>query len=307
MKLTKRLTALLLAVLMAFSLFACTSTPSAPTVTPSAAPTALPSAAPTPQPTPTPEPEIDEAAALVEKAYQLAPGEALPGTFTLTGRIACIDTPWSDRYENLTVTMQVGDLISQPILCFRLEGPGASGLRVGDEITVTGRLINYKGTIEFDEGCRLEAVNGSVPVATPEPTPAPRPTPSQSQGAAPVDRDGYYYDPESVVLYLHYYGQLPPNFITKGEARKLGWSSGSVERYFPDGAIGGDTFTNRERILPSASGRTYTECDMYTNGGRSRGACRLVFSNDGLYFYTEDHYRTFTQLVVTEEGTIQWK
>ena len=80
-----------------------------------------------------------------------------------------------------------------------------------------------------------------------------------------------------------------------------------MELYRANGAIGGDRFKNREKSLPDADGRTYTECDMYTYGMSERGACRLVFSNDGRYFYTEDHYNTFYELCVTEEGEVEWK
>lgn len=140
-----------------------------------------------------------------------------------------------------------------------------------------------------------------VQVSTPE-------LPSEEPSSAPRVLEGSpYYDPDNIVLYLHYYGQLPSNFITKDEARALGWSGGSVEPYLEDAAIGGDRFSNREGLLPKADGRTYTECDLYTYGMDSRGAFRLVFSNDGLYFYTDDHYESFTQLIVTEEGTVEWK
>ena len=121
-------------------------------------------------------------------------------------------------------------------------------------------------------------------------------------GYVPVE-DEYYYDLESVVLYLEYYDTLPENYITKEEARNLGWSGGSVERYLDDAAIGGDRFGNREGLLPKEKGRTYTECDLNTNDASSRGAERLVFSNDGLYFYTEDHYETFTEIWV-EDGEV---
>lgn len=118
-----------------------------------------------------------------------------------------------------------------------------------------------------------------------------------------VTRGRYYYDIESVVLYLHTYGELPDNYVTKSEAGKLGWSGGSVERYKDGAAIGGDRFGNREGLLPKASGRSYTECDIDTNGQNSRGAKRLVFSNDGLYFYTDDHYKSFTEYTV-ENGRV---
>ena len=116
-----------------------------------------------------------------------------------------------------------------------------------------------------------------------------------------------YYDLENVVLYLYYYGELPVNFITKNEAEALGWSGGSVQKYRPGAAIGGDYFGNREGLLPKASGRRYTECDLNTDGKNSRGAERLVFSNDGLYFYTGDHYESFQEVIVTASGEVAFK
>lgn len=112
----------------------------------------------------------------------------------------------------------------------------------------------------------------------------------------PIARDGWYYSAKDVALYLDTYGCLPENFITKSEARDLGWEGGSVEEYAAGYAIGGDTFGNREGILPEEKGRTYYECDIDTNGKNSRGAKRIVYSNDGLIFYTEDHYESFTLL-----------
>jgi guanyl-specific ribonuclease Sa len=100
-------------------------------------------------------------------------------------------------------------------------------------------------------------------------------------------------------LYIHLYGRLPRNFITKSEAKKLGWSGGGLERYAPGKCIGGDTFQNREGLLPKKAGRTYTECDIDTLGASSRGAKRIVFSNDGLVYYTADHYESFTLMYGT--------
>ena len=120
---------------------------------------------------------------------------------------------------------------------------------------------------------------------------------AQEEGPAPaIDEDGWYYSSEDVALYLYTYGKLPGNYITKDEARKLGWEGGSVEKYAPGCAIGGDTFGNREGLLPKASGRVYYECDIDTDGANSRGAKRIVFSNDGLIYYTDDHYESFTLL-----------
>ena len=117
---------------------------------------------------------------------------------------------------------------------------------------------------------------------------------------AAIDEDGSYTSKEDVALYIHTYGHLPENFITKKEAQALGWNGGSLEPYAPGKCIGGSRFGNYEGLLPAAEGRTYTECDIDTLGADSRGAKRIVFSNDGLVYYTGDHYESF-ELLYGEE------
>jgi len=92
---------------------------------------------------------------IVAAAYTLEDGLAMEEAQRLFGTVVKIDTPWSEDYQNITVTIQIGDLAEQPIMCYRLKGEGAKELAVGDEITVEGILKNYKGTIEFDAGCQL--------------------------------------------------------------------------------------------------------------------------------------------------------
>lgn len=111
-----------------------------------------------------------------------------------------------------------------------------------------------------------------------------------------LPEDGTYTTKDDVALYIHLYGHLPDNFITKKEAQNLGWSGGSLEPYAPGKCIGGSHFGNYEGVLPEADGRSYTECDINTLGAKSRGAERIVFSNDGLIYYTNDHYESFTLL-----------
>lgn len=120
-------------------------------------------------------------------------------------------------------------------------------------------------------------------------------TTSGSREAA-IPEDGAYTSKEDVALYLHTYGHLPDNFITKKEAQALGWEGGSLEPYAPGMCIGGSSFGNFEGLLPEADGRSYQECDIDTLGADSRGAKRLVYSNDGLIYYTDDHYESFTLL-----------
>ena len=117
---------------------------------------------------------------------------------------------------------------------------------------------------------------------------------------AQIDEDGAYTTKDDVALYIHTYGHLPDNFITKKDAQALGWPGGSLEPYAPGKCIGGSRFGNYEGLLPEADGRTYTECYIDTLGADSRGAKRIVFSNDGLIYYTEDHYKSF-ELLYGEE------
>ncbi len=119
-------------------------------------------------------------------------------------------------------------------------------------------------------------------------------------GDEPVE-DGTYTSKDDVARYIYIYGHLPSNFITKKEANELGWEGGSLEPYAPGKCIGGSHFGNYEGLLPEKDGRVYTECDIDTLGADKRGAKRIVFSNDGLIYYTEDHYESF-ELLYGDDG-----
>ena len=147
--------------------------------------------------------------------------------------------------------------------------------------------------------------------ATPKVTATPTPTAAPTEEAASsvdekeaaetetlsVKKDGTYTSKEEVAAYIHEYGWLPDNYITKKDAEALGWisSKGNLWEVAPGKSIGGTRFGNYEGNLPEASGRKYYECDINYEGGY-RGAERIVFSNDGLIFYTGDHYETWEQL-----------
>ncbi len=152
----------------------------------------------------------------------------------------------------------------------------------------------------------IQAYYDSIPHDTDPVTPEPVvPDPVDPEPVVPdpepvietIDEDGYYSSKEDVALYLHTYGKLPGNFITKNKAMDLGWkaSSGNLWKVTDHMSIGGDRFGNREKLLPTKKGRQYYECDIDYQGG-NRGAKRIVYSNDGLIYYTEDHYRTFELL-----------
>ena len=133
----------------------------------------------------------------------------------------------------------------------------------------------------------LPAGEADAPEAMPDEEPQP---------AAELDENGSYTTKEDLALYIHTYGHLPKNFITKKDAEKAGWSGGSLEKVLPGMCIGGDYFGNYEGLLPKAKGRKWTECDVNTLGAKSRGGERIVFSNDGLIYYSPDHYDSFEQL-----------
>ncbi len=164
----------------------------------------------------------------------------------------------------------------------------------------------------------LEPQSTDLQQTEPETSPAQDPQPSEEPAAqteepstepaqeapteALLDEDGWYYSKDEVALYIHQYGKLPGNFITKKEAEALGWPGGSLEPYASGKVLGGTYFGNYEGLLPTAPGRNYTECDIDTLGKRSRGAKRIVFSNDGLIYYTDDHYESF-ELLYGEDDT----
>ncbi len=134
---------------------------------------------------------------------------------------------------------------------------------------------------------------------TPEPTLAPdtpTPAPTQAPTATPLPEDGIYDSRDEVAFYLHTYGHLPSNYITKKDAQAMGWPGGKLDPYAYGKCIGGSRFMNLEGLLPNAPGRVWYECDIGTLHAKSRGVKRLVWSNDGLIFYTGDHYESFTQL-----------
>ena len=176
-------------------------------------------------------------------------------------------------------------LLLSLVMVFGLVGCGNTAESNTEGSVITG---NYQAeTTEKGETQRSSQLQ-ERPVDTPEIS-----VPDKNDIIA---KDGHFFDKENVALYIHTYGCLPDNFITKDDAKKLGWEGGSVEAYAPGCAIGGDKFGNYEELLPTAKGRQYYECDIDTDGYHSRGSRRIVFSNDGLIYYTHDHYESFELL-----------
>ena len=202
-------------------------------------------------------------------------------------------------------------------LAFGLVGCSSAGVESALDQAIS-RVEEVEAELEAEAAGQPGAE--AAPTVPPQSEPAqsePAPTPAPGSSAEPqepeepaepeepdepalLDPEGTYTTKEDVALYIHQYGELPVNFITKQEAEDLGWSGGGLEKYAPGMCIGGNRFGNREGLLPKAKGRVYTECDIDTLGASKRGAKRIVFSNDGLIYYTDDHYESF-ELLYGEE------
>lgn len=160
---------------------------------------------------------------------------------------------------------------------------------------LTGALLALLLVFSVLSGCGGAAPD--VPSSTAAPA-ADAVSPGEPDKFSPaaLDEGGEYTSAEDVALYLHLYAHLPQNFITKKDARALGWNGGGLDDYADGKCVGGDRFGNYEGLLPDAPGREYHECDIDTLHAVSRGAKRIVYSNDGLIYYTEDHYESFILL-----------
>ena len=172
-----------------------------------------------------------------------------------------------------------------------------------DQETLDFALDVAETLLTETEEAPTEEAPSELPTETPaeQPEELPEDAPEEITEEAPeetpaIDEDGIYDSKDDVALYIHTYGHLPKNFMTKKEARKLGWEGGGLDDYADGMCIGGDYFGNYEGLLPEADGREYTECDIDTLHASKRGAKRIIFSNDGLIYYTDDHYESFTLL-----------
>ncbi|ASY30285.1 ribonuclease [Taylorella equigenitalis] len=98
-----------------------------------------------------------------------------------------------------------------------------------------------------------------------------------------------------IVRNLDEEGTLPNYYVTKREARALGWTPGRAFNEIENlkgKSIGGDHFGDFEKRLPR--GR-WKEADLEYKGEK-RNAKRILFNNNGRKFVTIDHYETFVEV-----------
>ena len=210
-------------------------------------------------------------------------------------------------------------LLASLILCLTLSGCGKKApvqpieLPIAEASVETSAEASVAASVETapeasvvatteasQDASSAEVTASEQAASTPEQTQPQQPAAEASVEAAPeqsspaIDENGVYTTKEDVALYIHTYGKLPGNFITKKAAKKLGWEGGSLESYAPGKCIGGDYFGNYEGLLPED--KEYHECDIDTLGKSKRGAKRIIYSDDGYIYYTGDHYETFELL-----------
>lgn len=137
----------------------------------------------------------DNAEAILDAANALEEGKVLKGgQYSLTGKVVSIDTPYSKQYNNITITIQItDDEHDRTISCYRLKGTGIEDLAVGDTVTVTGVIRNYKGTIQFIDGCKPTTIISGTPGETPDPNPGDTPEITLPNIEA-VPETGYVYE-----------------------------------------------------------------------------------------------------------------
>ena len=86
-------------------------------------------------------------AEIMALAEGLKDGESLEGEYTLTGKV--LEVSEVSSYGDVNVTIEVDDTNGKTIYCYGVKGDGNTEIKVGDKITVTGTIKNYKDTVEF--------------------------------------------------------------------------------------------------------------------------------------------------------------
>ncbi|MBQ8513377.1 MAG: ribonuclease [Clostridia bacterium] len=213
---------------------------------------------------------------------------------------SCLDTATTLADAALEAIENYEDGEIQSVETGETPETGSIGENSGETILPETEPETEETEPETEKETAPETVKETEPETKAPETKAPE-TEAETEPEPAIDEDGWYDDKENVALYIHTYGKLPPNYVSKNDAEDLyGWTGGALDQYEKGMAIGGSKFGNYEGLLPKKSGRQYYECDIDTVGTSSRGAKRIVYSNDGLIYYTDDHYESF-ELLYGEE------
>ena len=99
-------------------------------------------------------------AEVIDAAYELEPGRALGGLFTMTGIV--VGYTYNTLYGDANVTISVPGCEDMPMYCYQAKGQEAGKIQIGDTITVKGMIKNHQGKVELDNPRILERVAGSL-------------------------------------------------------------------------------------------------------------------------------------------------
>ncbi len=130
---------------------------------------------------------------ILAAAFALKDGESLQKDVTLTGKVVDIEVPYDSAFENVTLNITVNN---KKIKCYRMKGNGVDKVKEGDTITVTGKIKNYQGTVEFDTGCQMtKRVAGTSTTKTMKKVLAPKAGVAYKFGMVQenVSKDSVYY------------------------------------------------------------------------------------------------------------------
>jgi ribonuclease T1 len=116
--------------------------------------------------------------------------------------------------------------------------------------------------------------------------------PTETSGLPPVDTSDQSTSGQSTPTVPSGGGEIPADERAAiGEVLKLIDAGGP----FPN-EQDGTVFSNREGLLPEQPQGYYHEYTVPTPGSPDRGTRRLVTGEGGEVYYTDDHYRSFTQI-----------
>ena len=84
--------------------------------------------------------------------------------------------------------------------------------------------------------------------------------------------------------------------ISENAIQALGWRKGKAPANFAPGKmLTRGIYQNKNNHLPDTPGRIWYEADINYYSGKRNGH-RVLWSNDGLFFVTYDHYITFVEI-----------
>lgn len=239
------------------------------------------------------ETEKDEVLVLLESAYGLEKGATLAGTHTLTGVVTNV-AKTGEGEACLTIVVKGYD--EYPMYCYWLKGEEAGNLVVGDIITVTGTIKNYKGTVEFDKPTLDAFIKGERPALEVTTTPGTGIAEGYNVISIEMAKEICAYVGEATTE-ERYYIQATIDTVTNAKYGEMYIydETGSIKvygTYSEDGSIGYEAMTDK----PFKGAEVLLSCTLHSFGETPevQNARLIAFANST---FDEANY---TQMTVEE-------